>query len=107
MIAFSDELDMTRIDPESVRLERRVGQGAEAQMQRVPARIGVPPGNGRTLLLWPQQALRDGRYRVVMRVSPALTDIAGEAPQAAWQAFEAAGDSRDVVISTFDVGTAP
>jgi hypothetical protein len=107
MIAFNHELDTTRIDPESVRIERRVGQGVEAVMQWVPSRIGVPPGNVRTLLLWPLQPLPDGHYRVVMRVAPALTDIAGEAPQATAQAFEAAGESRDAVITTFDVGTAP
>lgn len=107
MLAFSHELDTTRIDPESVRIERRAGQGADAEMQWVPSRIGVPTGNVRALLLWPLQPLRDGHYQVVMRVSPALTDMAGEAPQAAAQAFEAAGDSRDAIISTFDVGTAP
>jgi len=105
MIAFNHELDMTRIDPESVRLERRVE--AEAQMPWLPSRIGVTPGNARTLLLWPLEPLSDGHYRVVMRVSPALTDIAGEAPRAAAPAFEAAGDSPDVVISTFVIGTAP
>ena len=107
MLAFNHELDTTRIDAESVRIERRAGQGADAEMQWVPSRSGVPAGNVRTLLLRPLQPLRDGHYRVVMRVSPALTDMAGEAPQAAAQAVEAAGDSRDAIISTFDVGTAP
>jgi methionine-rich copper-binding protein CopC len=107
MLAFNHELDTTRIDPESVRIERRVGQDAGPEMQWIPSRIGVPTGNVRTLLLWPLQPLRDGHYRVVLRVSPALTDMAGEAPQAAAQAVEAAGDSRDAIISTFDVGTAP
>jgi hypothetical protein len=107
MIGFNHELDMTRIDPESVRIERRVGEGAEAVMQWVPARIVVPPGSVRTLLLWPLQPLSDGHYRVVMRGAPALTDIAGEAPQAAAPAFEAAGDSRDAIITTFGIRTAP
>lgn len=107
MIVFNHELDTTRIDPESVRIERRVGHGVDATMQWVPTRIGVPPGNVRTLLLWPLHPLRDGHYRVVMRVAPALTDIAGEAPQSIPQTFEAAGDSRDAVITTFDIETAP
>jgi methionine-rich copper-binding protein CopC len=107
MIAFNHELDTTRIDRESVRIERRDGQGADAQMRWVPSCIGVPTGNVRTLLVWPLQPLRDGHYQVVLRVSPALTDIAGAARQPAAQAFEEAGDSRDEIISTFDVGTVP
>jgi hypothetical protein len=107
MIGFNHELDMTRIDPESVRIERRLGEGVDAVMQWVPARIAVPPGNVRTLLLRPLQPLADGHYRVVRRGAPALTDIGGEAPQAAAPAFEAAGDSRDAIITTFDIRTAP
>ncbi len=107
MVAFNHELDTTRIDAESVRIERRVGEGVQAVMQWVPARIGVPSGNVRTLLLWPLQPLGDGHYRVVMRIAPALTDIAGEAPQWISQRFDTAGSSRVAVITTFDVGTAP
>jgi hypothetical protein len=59
------------------------------------------------LLLSPLQPLRDGHYRVVMRVAPAVTDIAGEAPQSMPPTTEAAGDSHDVVITTFEVGTTP
>jgi methionine-rich copper-binding protein CopC len=101
MIAFNHELDVTRIDPDSVRIERRAGQGIEAPAQRVAARIEVPSANPRALLLWPTQPLGAGRYRVLMRVAAPLgiTDIAGESLSA--------GDSADAVILTFDVEAAP
>jgi len=108
MIAFNHDLDATRIEPESVRIERRVGEGAEAAMQWIPARVAVATGNPRALLVEPLQPLPDGHYRVVMRVAPSvgLTDIAGEAPRSMSQTFEP-GDSPDAVITTFDVEAAP
>jgi hypothetical protein len=73
----------------------------------LPARVAVASGNARALLLWPLQPLRDGHYRVVMRVAPAVTDIAGDAPQSMPRNFEPPGDSPDSVITTFDVEAAP
>lgn len=101
MIGFNRELDVTRIDPDSLRIERRAGQAIEAPAQRVAARIEVPSANPRALLLWPTQPLSAGRYRVLMRAAPPLgiTDIAGESLPA--------GDSADAVILTFDIEAAP
>jgi methionine-rich copper-binding protein CopC len=101
MIGFNRELDVTRIDPDSLRIERRAGQGIEAPAQRVAARIEVPSANPRALLLWPMQPLGAGRYRVLLRVAAPLgvTDIAGESLPAV--------DSADAVILTFDIEAAP
>ncbi len=108
MIAFNHDLDTTRIDPDSVRIERRVGEGAEAAMQWVPARIAVATGNPRALLLWPLQPLRDGYYRVVMRIAPSgLTDLSGEALPSTHHDPALAGDTGDAVITTFNVESAP
>jgi hypothetical protein len=109
MIAFNHDVDTTRIDPESVRIERRVGEGVEAAMQWVPARVAVASGNLRALMVWPLQPLRDGHYRVVMRVAPPLgvTDISGEGLPSTLQNSEPARDSAEAVITTFDVEAAP
>jgi hypothetical protein len=100
MIGFNRELDVTRIDPDSVRIER-AGQGIEAPAQRIAARVEVPSANPRALLLWPTQPLGAGHYRVLMRVAAPLgvTDIAGASLSAA--------DSADAVIVTFDIEAAP
>jgi methionine-rich copper-binding protein CopC len=101
MIGFNRELDVTRIDPDSARIERSAGQGIQASAQRVAARVEVPSANPRALLLWPMQPLGTGHYRVLMRVAAPLgvTDLAGESLPA--------GDSADAVILTFDVEAAP
>jgi hypothetical protein len=101
MIGFNHELDVTRVDPDSLRIERRAGQGIEAPAQRVAARVEVPSANPRALLLWPMRPLGAGRYRVLMRVAAPLgvTDIAGQ--------MLPAGDSADAVILTFDIEAAP
>jgi len=101
MIGFNRDLDVNRIDPESLRVERRAGEGAEAPVQSVPVRITVPSANPRALLLWPMQPLRGGHYRVLLRAGAAssLTDIAGELLPAA--------DSADIVILNFDIEAAP
>jgi hypothetical protein len=101
MIGFNRDLDVSRIDPESVRIERRAGQGIDASAESVPAHATVPPANPRALLLWPIQPLREGHYRVMMRMgaSSGLTDIAGESLRST--------DSADALILTFDIEAAP
>ena len=109
MIAFNHDLDVTRIDPGTVRIERLVGEGLDTAMQIVPARAAVPSANPRALLLRPLRPLGNGHYRVVMRVaeSMTLTDISGEALHSTVQDLEMTGDSADAVITTFDVEAAP
>jgi len=101
MIGFNRDLDVNRIDSESLRVERRAAEGAEAPVERVPVRIMVPSANPRALLLWPVQPLSAGHYRVWLRAGAAsgLTDIAGE--------LLPAKDSADTMILNFDIEAAP
>jgi hypothetical protein len=96
MIGFNHDLDVTRVDPESVRIERT---GPSSPVEIVAARAAVPAANPRALLLWPAAPLTEGHYRVVMRMAAPLTDIAGEALHST--------DSAEVLITTFDVEAAP
>jgi hypothetical protein len=97
MIGFNHDLDVTRVDPESARIER-TGPGIGSPVEIVAARAAVPAANPRALLLWPAAPLTEGHYRVVMRTAAPLTDIAGEALHST--------DSAEVVITTFDVEAA-
>jgi hypothetical protein len=96
MIGFNHDLDVTRVDPESVRIERT---GPASPVEIVAARAAVPTANPRALLLWPAAPLTAGHYRVVMGMAAPLTDIAGEALHST--------DSAEVLITTFDVEAAP
>jgi len=97
MIGFNHDLDVTRVDPESARIER-TGPGIGSPVEIVAARAAVPAANPRALLLWPAAPLTEGHYRVVMRTAAPLTDIAGEALHST--------DSAEVLITTFDVEAA-
>lgn len=109
MIAFNHDPDMTRIGPESLRIERQVEEGVDAVMQAVPARVAVASGNSRALLLQPLRPLRAGHYRVLMRIASswALTDISGDGLHLKPQSRESTGDFADALITTFDVVAAP
>ncbi|GAC1510911.1 MAG: hypothetical protein NVS1B6_17620 [Steroidobacteraceae bacterium] len=101
MIGFNHELDVTRIYPETVRLERRTADSAGVSVEIVPAHAAVPSANLRTLLLWPAERLKNGRYRVVLRVAEplGLADLAGEALHST--------DSNEALITSFDLEAAP
>jgi methionine-rich copper-binding protein CopC len=60
---FTRELDATQADAAAVRLERLGDQNGASI---VTARISVPAGNTRTLLLTPLQPLPDADYRIVL-----------------------------------------
>lgn len=93
MIGFTRDLDMTRIDPDSVRIERRGSGNPEAAVEIVPARTGMPSANLRALLIWPSEQLSNGHYRVLMR------DLAGQGLLAE--------PSGETLITSFDVESAP
>lgn len=71
MLAFSADLDATRVTPDAVRIERLTQDTAEMLAEPVPARAEIPAANPRALLLWPASALLPGRYRLV---APAVDD---------------------------------
>lgn len=68
LLAFSHELDLTRVQPDSLRIERLDAAGARP----VPARLSSPALNPRALLLTPAAPLAAGQYRVWLRTAPGL-----------------------------------
>ena len=101
MIGFSRELDLTRLDAASVRLERVTLIGDQLLATSVPSRLTVP--NGRAVLLWPMQALSAGHYRILVRAPTqgGLTDIAGETLR--FTGTAAPDDFADIMIGGFEV----
>jgi hypothetical protein len=99
MIGFNHDLDVTRIDAESVRIERGAADSADNRVDIVPARAAVPSANPRTLLLWPAEPLKNGHYRVVLRVAEPITDLAGEALHST--------APTEALVTSFDVEAAP
>ncbi|MBS0393070.1 MAG: hypothetical protein JSR54_00520 [Proteobacteria bacterium] len=78
VLALSQDLDQTRIDASSLRLERVGPSGAAAGS--VPLRLRVPAGNPRALLALPLSPLAPGIYRLVVPAPPdtGLASIGGE-----------------------------
>lgn len=66
LLGFNRPLDLTRIDPDSVRLERLEPSGP----QPVAARLTAPESNPRALLLRPDAPLLPGKYRAWLRTAP-------------------------------------
>lgn len=79
VVAFNQELDQTRIDASSVRLEMVAQDGVET-VRSVPASLAIPQGNPRALMIEPAKPLADGRYRLVVTAPPdtGLSSIGGE-----------------------------
>jgi hypothetical protein len=77
VMSFSGELDATRIDASSVRLEREASAGGAADA--VAVAVAIPSGNPAALILTPGEPLTNGRYRLVIPRSPGagLSDISG------------------------------
>jgi hypothetical protein len=83
MIGFNRDLDLTRVDAGSARIERS-SSDEKSEPTPVTARVSVSQANPRALMLLPQRPLSPGRYRVLLPAG-----------------------SADVVISTFDVEASP
>jgi hypothetical protein len=79
VVAFNQELDQTRIDASSVRLEM-VMRGDAAATRPVPVSLAIPQGNPRALMIEPATPLADGLYRLVVPPAPntGLSSIGGE-----------------------------
>jgi methionine-rich copper-binding protein CopC len=79
VVEFSEELDQTRLDASSLRLEVAVRDGA-APTAVVPVTLRTPPGNARALIVEPAVALTDGVYRLVVPPAPqtGLSGVSGE-----------------------------
>ena len=96
VLAFNHELDRTRLDDTSVRLERLARDGGDAAGVEVPSTRAVPLGDGAALLVTPRERLADGLYRVVVSGQPAtgVSDIAGA---------RLGSGTRDVLVTVFAV----
>jgi len=66
VIGFTRELDATRIDAQSVRLERIGSAGDAPETLPMAIRVSVPAANARALLVTPLTTLRSGQYRLVL-----------------------------------------
>ncbi len=79
VVAFNQELDQTRIDASSVRLEM-VTRGEASVARPVPVSLAIPQGDPRALMIEPATPLADGLYRLVVMPSPytGLSSIGGE-----------------------------
>jgi methionine-rich copper-binding protein CopC len=99
VVGFSSELNATRVDGGSVRLERVADDNSDA-LVRVAAAVRVPESNTRAIVVTPAVALPAGHYRLVFDADPGnvLTDLAGHK-------LDVSGleDSGALVISEFDV----
>jgi methionine-rich copper-binding protein CopC len=99
VIAFNQDLDQTRIDESSMRLEQVVpGGGASVRVTLV-----VPPGNVRALVIEPAQPLPVGVYRLAVPAPPetGLASLDGE------RLGGTAADGSAVVITEFEVTAQP
>jgi hypothetical protein len=102
VMAFNEDLDETRIDASSVRLESVVPDGTEAPVP-VPIALVVPPGNVRALMIQPAQPLADGVYRLVVLAPPetGLSSLGGG------RLGGTAAAGSGVVVTEFEVMTQP
>ena len=104
VIGFNHELDQTRIDASSVQLELLGRDRSGDEPRRIPARVVVPAGNTRALLVEPAAALADGHYRVLVSAPPdtGLASLGGVRLGAA------TGSPHDAVLVTeFEVSAQP
>jgi methionine-rich copper-binding protein CopC len=99
VVGFNSELNVTRVDAGSVRLERLADDDSGATL-RVAASIRVSPDNARAIVITPAEALPAGSYRLVFDGDPGnvLTDLAGRQ-----LAREAATATGELLISEFEV----
>lgn len=102
VVEFSRDLDQTRIDASSVRLEI-VARDSPEQGSTLPVAVRVADGNPRVLIVEPRDALGNGRYRIAVPAPPqtGLSSLDGERLGAA------AAPGADVVVTEFDVLVQP
>lgn len=100
MLAFTQEVDVTRVDVDSLRLERVTTAAAAEAIERVLTKLSFPAPNPRALLLTPLLPLQPGHYRVLARTAPGaeLADIG-----ARLLSVTSSADGDAAVILEFDV----
>ncbi len=78
VVGFSEDLDQTRIDGGSVRLEE-IDRATGTTIREMPVRLSVPAGNPKALMVVPVAPFSDGLYRLTALTPPAtgLSGISG------------------------------
>ncbi len=78
VVGFNEELDQTRLDGGSVRLEE-IDRATGATIREMPVRLSVPAGNPKALMVVPVAPFGDGLYRLTALTPPAtgLSGISG------------------------------
>lgn len=97
MLGFNRELDATRADATTVRLERFEPENPELPAQVIQTSVSVPAVNPQTLVLSPPQPLAAGHYRVVVSGGGA-SDLGG-------QRLAGTEQGSERVVATFAVET--
>lgn len=101
VVAFTQELDQTRIDPSVVRLERVLPDGTATPA--LPVILRVPSGNVRALLVEPAKPLLAGTYRLSVP-APLDANLAGVGGE---PLGGATADGAPIVIIGFEVTAQP
>jgi hypothetical protein len=101
VVGFSQELDRTRIDDSSLRLEL-LEPGSGAVLRSLALTLSVPAGDPSALIVTATTPLADGHYRLVATASPetGLSAISGAR-------LGGAEDARPIVLTEFEVASAP
>lgn len=78
VLEFSHELDASRVDQNTVRIERVADDDAGAPTA-VPATVSVPAANSAAIVLVPRQPLGLGRYHITITMQPGneIADLSG------------------------------
>ena len=102
-ISFTRELDASRVDAGTARLER-VTDALNPMVDVIAGRLMIPSANAQALILAPSTRLPPGRYRVVLRGDPSLSpaDLDGHLLQGGVRT-----ETGDWLVTTFAVEGAP
>ena len=98
IVSFNRELDRTRLDESSVRVERIAPDGGAPAV--VAVNVSVPAGNPSTLLVGPREPFTSGRYRLIATAASGtgVSDLAGN---------RLGSVHRDSLVTDFTVETVP
>jgi hypothetical protein len=79
VIAFTGDIDVTRLNPAAVQIERVTTAPAATVAAAIPVWLSVPAENARALLVTPRAPLPNGRYRLFINDGSAsrLFDTSG------------------------------
>jgi hypothetical protein len=104
VIAFTHELDQTRVDATTFQLLRIDAGGGTETTQSVVVDVSTADANPYALILTPRQPLEAGRYRVMASGPPAteLSDLAGRR-----LGDGAVASAADQAVTSFDVESMP